>query len=204
MLFLKKIANKNWLLDQKQFKNFTFLQKHFLNILAVSEIFTLFLHFLYNNNYRTSEPFFDLTEMMKNSYLCTYDSYSPVHNVLHARISITRASGRGGGWALEIKRLLSKYSQRFLTVLLHPINTLYKMVESNWLMANVPLPPPAQRISLSLCQCRPLESLMHSRQEAPSVPSTIFHLQCLQIFGPAVPFTIFYPEASPAIILFFV
>jgi hypothetical protein len=31
------------------------------------------------------------------SYLCTYDLYSPVHNVLDACISITRASGRGLG-----------------------------------------------------------------------------------------------------------
>jgi hypothetical protein len=29
------------------------------------------------------------------NYLCTYDLYSPVHNVLDACISITRASGRG-------------------------------------------------------------------------------------------------------------
>ncbi len=32
-----------------------------------------------------------------NNYLCTYDLYSPVHNVLDAFISITRASGRGLG-----------------------------------------------------------------------------------------------------------
>jgi hypothetical protein len=32
-----------------------------------------------------------------NNYLCTYDLYSPVHNVLDACISITRASGRGLG-----------------------------------------------------------------------------------------------------------
>jgi len=31
------------------------------------------------------------------SYLCTYVLYSPVHNVLDACISITRASGRGWG-----------------------------------------------------------------------------------------------------------
>ncbi len=31
------------------------------------------------------------------SYLCTYDIYSPVHNVLDVCISITRASGRGLG-----------------------------------------------------------------------------------------------------------
>jgi hypothetical protein len=30
-------------------------------------------------------------------YLCTYDLYSPVHNVLDACMSITRASGRGLG-----------------------------------------------------------------------------------------------------------
>jgi hypothetical protein len=38
-------------------------------------------------------------------YLCTYDLYSPVHNVLDACISITRGSG-GGGWALEISSFL--------------------------------------------------------------------------------------------------
>jgi hypothetical protein len=32
-----------------------------------------------------------------NNYLCTYDLYSPVHNVLEACISITMASGRGLG-----------------------------------------------------------------------------------------------------------
>ncbi len=31
------------------------------------------------------------------NYLCTYDLYSPVHNVLDACISITGASGRGLG-----------------------------------------------------------------------------------------------------------
>jgi hypothetical protein len=31
------------------------------------------------------------------NYLCTYDLYSPDHNVLDACISITRASGRGLG-----------------------------------------------------------------------------------------------------------
>ncbi len=31
------------------------------------------------------------------NYLCTYDLYSPVHNVLDACISITRGSGRGLG-----------------------------------------------------------------------------------------------------------
>ncbi len=31
------------------------------------------------------------------SYLCNYDLYSPLHNVLDACISITRASGRGLG-----------------------------------------------------------------------------------------------------------
>ncbi len=40
----------------------------------------------------------------QNNYLCTYDFYSPVHNVLDACISITRASGRG--WALEFERFL--------------------------------------------------------------------------------------------------
>jgi hypothetical protein len=40
-----------------------------------------------------------------NSYLCTYDSYSPVHYVLAACISITRASG-GLGWALEIESFM--------------------------------------------------------------------------------------------------
>ena len=30
-----------------------------------------------------------------NNYLCTYDLYSPVHNVLDACISVTRGSGRG-------------------------------------------------------------------------------------------------------------
>ncbi len=34
------------------------------------------------------------------NYLCTYDLYSPVHNVLDACISITRASGRGLGPAI--------------------------------------------------------------------------------------------------------
>ncbi len=32
-----------------------------------------------------------------NSYLCTYDLYSPMHNVLDVCISITRVSGRGLG-----------------------------------------------------------------------------------------------------------
>ncbi len=32
---------------------------------------------------------------IRNNYLCTYDLYSPVHIVLDACISITRASGRG-------------------------------------------------------------------------------------------------------------
>jgi hypothetical protein len=31
------------------------------------------------------------------NYLCTYDLYSPVHNVLDACIFITRGSGRGLG-----------------------------------------------------------------------------------------------------------
>ncbi len=31
------------------------------------------------------------------NYLCTYDLYSPVHNVLDTCISITRASGTGSG-----------------------------------------------------------------------------------------------------------
>jgi hypothetical protein len=35
--------------------------------------------------------------LQHNSYLCTDDLYSPVHNVLGACISITRASGRGLG-----------------------------------------------------------------------------------------------------------
>jgi hypothetical protein len=34
---------------------------------------------------------------IRNNYLCTYDLYSPVHNVLDACISITRGSGRGLG-----------------------------------------------------------------------------------------------------------
>jgi hypothetical protein len=33
----------------------------------------------------------------QSSYICTYDLYSPVNNVLDASISITRASGRGLG-----------------------------------------------------------------------------------------------------------
>ncbi len=33
----------------------------------------------------------------KNNYLCTYDLYSPMHNVLDAFISITRGSGKGLG-----------------------------------------------------------------------------------------------------------
>jgi hypothetical protein len=37
-------------------------------------------------------------------YLCTYDIYSPVHNVLEACISITRGSGRG--LALEFSSFL--------------------------------------------------------------------------------------------------
>jgi hypothetical protein len=38
------------------------------------------------------------------NYLCTYDLYSPVHNVYDACISITRGSGRG--WALEFSSFL--------------------------------------------------------------------------------------------------
>jgi hypothetical protein len=38
------------------------------------------------------------------NYLCTYDLYSPKHNVLDACISITRGSGRG--WALEFSNFL--------------------------------------------------------------------------------------------------
>jgi hypothetical protein len=38
------------------------------------------------------------------NYLCTYDLYSPVQNVLDACISITRGSGRG--WALEFSSFL--------------------------------------------------------------------------------------------------
>ncbi len=36
-------------------------------------------------------------KMRQYNYLCTYDLYSPVHNVLDACICITRASGRGLG-----------------------------------------------------------------------------------------------------------
>ena len=50
------------------------------------------------------------------NYLCTYDLYSPVHNVLDAFISITRASGRELGpgnetflgpakWHREVRRV---------------------------------------------------------------------------------------------------
>jgi hypothetical protein len=35
------------------------------------------------------------------NYLCTYDLYSPVHNVLDACISITRGSGRGLGLGIR-------------------------------------------------------------------------------------------------------
>ncbi len=35
--------------------------------------------------------------MFTINYLCTYDLYSPVHNVLDACMSITRANGRGLG-----------------------------------------------------------------------------------------------------------
>ncbi len=34
---------------------------------------------------------------VSNNYLCTYDLYSPVHNVLNACISIMWGSGRGLG-----------------------------------------------------------------------------------------------------------
>jgi hypothetical protein len=36
------------------------------------------------------------------NYLCTYDLYSPVHNVLDACISITRVSGRGLGPGIRV------------------------------------------------------------------------------------------------------
>jgi hypothetical protein len=36
-------------------------------------------------------------EVFHYNYLCTYDLYSPMHNVLDACIAITRASGRGLG-----------------------------------------------------------------------------------------------------------
>jgi hypothetical protein len=42
--------------------------------------------------------------VFQTNYFCTYDLYSPVHNVLDACISITRASGRG--WALEVEGFL--------------------------------------------------------------------------------------------------
>ncbi len=38
-----------------------------------------------------------ILQLQHNNYLCTYDLYSPVHNVLDACISIIRASGRGLG-----------------------------------------------------------------------------------------------------------
>jgi hypothetical protein len=41
---------------------------------------------------------------MSYNYLCTYDLYSPMHNVLDACITITR--GSGGGWALEFSSFL--------------------------------------------------------------------------------------------------
>jgi hypothetical protein len=40
----------------------------------------------------------------ENNYLCTYDLYSPMHNILDACISITRGSRRG--WALEFSSFL--------------------------------------------------------------------------------------------------
>jgi hypothetical protein len=42
---------------------------------------------------------------MFNNYLCTYDLYSPVHNVLDACISISERDVRGG-WALEFESLM--------------------------------------------------------------------------------------------------
>jgi hypothetical protein len=36
-----------------------------------------------------------------NNYLCTYDLYSPVHNVWDACISITRGSGRWLGPGIQ-------------------------------------------------------------------------------------------------------
>ncbi len=41
----------------------------------------------------------ELNAAGENSYLCKYDSYSPMHNVFDACISITWARGRG--WALK-------------------------------------------------------------------------------------------------------
>jgi hypothetical protein len=41
------------------------------------------------------------TFLQHNIYLCTYDLYSPVHNVLDACISITRARERGLGPGIE-------------------------------------------------------------------------------------------------------
>ncbi len=53
--------------------------------------FCEFLYFLYFSESQTTILQF------KNNYLCSYDLYSSVHNVLNACISITRASGRGLG-----------------------------------------------------------------------------------------------------------
>jgi hypothetical protein len=48
-----------------------------------------------------------------NNYLCTYNLYSPLHNVLDACISITRASGRGlGPGILEFFGLCEMASSR--------------------------------------------------------------------------------------------
>jgi hypothetical protein len=38
----------------------------------------------------------------EHSYLCTYDLYSTVHNILDACIFITRASGRVGPWKFSL------------------------------------------------------------------------------------------------------
>jgi hypothetical protein len=57
--------------------------------------------FLLNYNFKTT------SDHANYNYLCSYDLwYSPAHNVLDACISITRGSGRGGGWALEFESFL--------------------------------------------------------------------------------------------------
>jgi hypothetical protein len=57
---------------------------------------------LSNAHLKTLDPL--NVQYIRYNYLCTYDLYSPVHNVLDACISITRASG--GGWALEFENFL--------------------------------------------------------------------------------------------------
>jgi hypothetical protein len=59
---------------------------------------------LHNRRHSEGKVFF-LSSVIRSSlaysYLCTYDLYSPVHNVLDACISITRAGGRELGLEIE-------------------------------------------------------------------------------------------------------